>query len=342
MDTINIVLELNQELNSRELEEVEDFIERTGYADVLRINNRANSLNIRLSYPRYFSRTNAYLISSIDECFEVQENFIRTLLKNELTRYSTVRLVRVDIPFTYIMRDSEEFYMYKNIFKIFAEVYKLQNVNCDPKEINDILKGRTETLIYADRTDHKNYYQKIMIYNPYKKFRDKYSRTEFEKICREFPNLSKRIRIEYSIRVSSQRTLGRKMSLEDFGNFNIYGTFLSKAVDYILDNLLNKELIDQVLDDKTFELKEYYYQEIQYKKIDYEKFIYKYSDLILDYKVLRNVLNEIYIRKTREGAVTKTKKLIEIYEAKHGIIILDSYNIIDEIRNLFYTDPFYK
>ena len=83
----------------------------------------------------------------------------------------------------FLMDKGEEFFMYKNIFKIFAEVYKCENLASDPKKIMSMLTEKDETLIYADRPDIKNYNQKIMIYNQYKKFRDKpNNRASFQNI----------------------------------------------------------------------------------------------------------------------------------------------------------------
>lgn len=335
MDTINIILTLEEELSGREIDEVERLIKNTGYCDIIRTYNNTGSLDIRLSYPRYFSKTNAFLIRTADECFEVQEDFVKILKRNPLTRNSTIRLVRADVPFTFFMNKNEKFHMFKNIFRIFAEVYTYQNLTANPKKILDMLNEKEETLIYSDRADIKNYYQKIMIYNQWKKFRDKYNPKEFKKICEEFPDLSRRIRIEYSIRVSKNRRLSKEMDLEQFECFNIYNEFVPKAIEYILENILNEEIIEQVLDDKMYELKEYFYNEKRNKRIDYKEFIYMYSDLIVDYCVIRKVLNHIENEKTREGGVTRVRCLIREFESKNEIIIMESYNIILDMIEFF-------
>lgn len=265
----------------------------------------------------------------------MQEDFVKILKRNPLTRNSTIRLVRADVPFTFFMNKNEEFHMFKNIFRIFAEVYTYQNPRANPKKILDMLNEKEETLIYSDRADIKNYYQKIMIYNQWKKFRDKYNPKEFKKICEEFPDLPRRIRIEYSIRVQKNRRLSKEMDLEQFECFNIYNEFVPKAIEYILENILNEEIIEQVLDDKMYELKEYFYNKKRNKRIDYKEFIYMYSDLIVDYCVIRKVLNHIENEKTREGGVTRVRRLIREFESKNEIIIMESYNIILDMIEFF-------
>lgn len=338
MDTINIILNLNEELKSREIEEVEEYIEKTGYCDVLR-SYGTRELNIRLSYPRYFSKTNAFLIKSADECFEVQEDFVRVLQSNPLTRNSTIRIVRADVPFTFIMDKGEEFYMYKNIFKILAEVYSYEYPNSDPKRIMSMLKEREETLIYSDNQDSRNYYQRVMIYDQWKKFRDKYSKNDFEQLCREFPNLIRRIRIEYSVRVSKNRSLGREMSLNKFEEFNIFNTYVPKAIDYVLDNLLNEKHIDDILNDKTDEVEKMFFEEKKRGKIYYENFIYKNLDLIVDYSIIRQILNQIENIKTREGAIRVVRQILRRYEEKSGLIIMKTYHKIEKMIDFFYSNP---
>lgn len=340
MDTINIIVDLRKELSNREIRDVEDFIEGLGYCDVIKTIG-TNELDIRFSYPRYFSQTNAFLIKSADECFEVQEDFVKILQKNPLTREAVIRIVRADVPFTFLMDKGEEFFMYKNIFKIFAEVYKCENLASDPKKIMSMLTEKDETLIYADRPDIKNYNQKIMIYNQYKKFRDKpNNRESFQNICNEFPDLPRRIRIEYSTRVPKNRKLGKIMSLEEFKNFEVFDIFVPKAIEYILNNLLNEEHIDNILRDKMYEIDERLYQERNNRKIDYERFIYQNINLIVDYSVIRRVLNQIENIKTREGAVSTVRRLILKYEYENNTIIMDTYDKIKKIIEFFYSNPF--
>lgn len=340
MDTINIILDLRKELSNREIREVEKFIERIGYCDVIRPFG-TNELDIRFSYPRYFSQTNAFLIKNSDQCFEVQQDFARILQKNPLTREATIRIVRVDVPFTFLMDDEETFYMYKNVFKILAEVYKCENFNSDPKKIMSMLTEKDETLIYADRQDSKNYYQKVMIYDQYKKFKDKSNnKKSFQSICNEFPDLPRRMRIEYSTRVPKNRELGKPMSLEEFETFRVFDIFVPKAIEYILNNLLNEEQIDNILRNKIYELDDRLYHERNSRKIDYERFIYQNIDLIVDYSIIRKALNQIENIKTREGAVRSVRRLIWEYEYENHIIIMETCDKIKKMIDFFYSDPF--
>ena len=133
------------------------------YIDVLESNEKC--MIIKISYPRFFKGNNAFLITKVSECLEVQEYFIQQLKSyGYINFFPNINLIRVDIPFTYYMKEEEDFCHYQNIFKIFAYIYKKNESNASPKAIQDILSGKQETLYYADTKVIANYNSRIIIY----------------------------------------------------------------------------------------------------------------------------------------------------------------------------------
>ncbi|WP_260442207.1 hypothetical protein [Fusobacterium hwasookii] len=198
MDTISIKLEYSDKykIYLNELESIKrnlnSFKSEYGYTyvDVLEYNEKC--MIIKISYPRFFKGNNAFLITKVSECLEVQEYFIQQLKSyGYINFFPNINLIRVDIPFTYYMKEEEDFCHYQNIFKIFAYIYKKNESNASPKAIQDILSGKQETLYYADTKVIANYNSRIMIYNQDLNISDKYKDT-YQNIIKEFPDLKKR------------------------------------------------------------------------------------------------------------------------------------------------------
>ena len=102
MDTIEISLILNgidifklQLLRSK----IANLTSPSGhtFVDVLEF-SRAGNLILKISYPRYFTGTNVYLIRSKKECFKVQKYFCKKILEDkEWEKYIVgIKLLRVD------------------------------------------------------------------------------------------------------------------------------------------------------------------------------------------------------------------------------------------------------
>ena len=85
MDTISIKLEYSDKykIYLNELESIKrnlnSFKSEYGYTyiDVLESNEKC--MIIKISYPRFFKGNNAFLITKVSECLEVQEYFIQQL-----------------------------------------------------------------------------------------------------------------------------------------------------------------------------------------------------------------------------------------------------------------------
>jgi hypothetical protein len=106
---------------------------------------------------------------------------------------------------------------------------------------------------------------------------------------------------------------------------------------YLLKNMFDMELIDEIYEELTNELE----QDLEdsrnpfnnKKKINYEVFIYKGIDDIYDYETLRRAVKmQISNVKTRENAITSIRKILSEYEEENEIIIKDTYKAILAIR----------
>ncbi len=112
MDTIEISLRIIKELSIMLIErlrrDINSLVSPYGYTfcDVLEVSSTGN-LIIKISYPRYFFGNNAYLITKRSECFEVQKYFVDNIMEDPYWKdiIGEINLLRVDIPFTYQMRD---------------------------------------------------------------------------------------------------------------------------------------------------------------------------------------------------------------------------------------------
>lgn len=332
MDTINIILDFEKELTNNEIREIERIIKRSGYCEIVRMFGR-NEFDIEFSYPKYFSESNAFLIDSSEKCFEVQDDFAKLLKSSLLTSNLKIRMVGVAVPFVYLMDSKEDIYTYKNVFKILEEVYRKNNLVFGSER--DTLKRRYDKVIFSDRSYDREYYQQVTISSHFKNLKYEFNQRKFENICEEFPDLKKRIIFEYMLNISKDREIGKVMSLDEFRDFNMFEVFTKKAIDYILENLLDEEKIQMVINEKTNELTDKLADEIARRKLDYERFFYKYIDLILDYQIVRKALNQIKNLKTREGAVTSIRRLIFTNEKIENIIIFNTYEKIQSMIEFF-------
>lgn len=73
-------------------------------------------------------------------------------------------------------------------------------------------------------------------------------------------------------------------------------------------------------------------EERVHKNFNYKIFILQNLQNIYDYEILKRALKiSIENIKTRENAVTTVRKILNNYEAKEKIIIMDTYKIIREM-----------
>ena len=339
MDTIAVKLELDyngkesEAVSQREMEYVRISINniksRYGYTycDVMEMYE--NIAIVKISYPRFFKGVNAYLISSSDECREVQEAFYNEL--NLICIVKKVKLLRVDIPFTYHMSEEEYFHNYKNIFKIFAIVYKNKNENACPKMISQILNEHPETLVYANTRVIGNYNCKIQVYNQYQNLEDKFEEEYFRKVIEEFPDLSKRIRLEVS-----KRTNRKTFTHEAFKNFDIYKEYYPQFKDYLLKNFLDMDLINAIYEELAQKMAEELIVARQSPTFKYEVFILNNLKELYDYQIIRRALSLVIDnKKTFEAAITTIRKILGEYENSNEVIVMDTYKHLREMYEQF-------
>ena len=337
MDTIQIKLIFNSGIGSLDIYEniknnLNNLKSPYGYTfcDVKELSKRGEVI-VKLSYPRFYAGINDFLITTRQECLIVQEYFANILAHMPyLNNIVAIDLMRVDIPFTYLMSYSESFWEYKNIFKVFAMVYNRINKNSSSKGIIDIESERFETLTYADTKCISAYNRKVLIYDQYKNMEVKTSEeSDFNTILEQYPDLSKRIRLEVS------KLIKRKpFTVEQFAKFDILGAYLESFKKEILENLMNRGMIEMIYNETAKILVDTLERERRRLGFNYEVFILRNLPKIYDYEVLRRALRiNIPNIKTREGAITTVRRILNEYQTKEGIIIIDTYKQLELIRN---------
>ncbi|MDU1911908.1 hypothetical protein [Fusobacterium sp.] len=338
MDTIEIVIGLQEGITLEEIGILQNSFNNLRstygytYCDVLQM-TKNGSLAVKISYPRFFKGINAYLISTRRECFEVQKHLIEYIMNDPYlkTLIKDINLTRVDIPFTYYMGEEESFHNHQNIFMIFAQVYQIKKPKSSTKGIIDIVSKEQETLTYADTKSISSYNSKLVIYDQYKNILSKTEDDMMKDITANYPDLRKRIRFEVSKRIRR-----KSLNLEEFKSFDIYLSYFEEYKGYILDNVLDIEIIEMLYKEASVRLAQILYSERALGNFNYEVFILKNLSKIYDYEILRRALNiEIENTSTRENAVTKVRKILNDYQESTGIIVLDTYKHIIEMRNNF-------
>lgn len=341
MDTIQISIKLNENRNRvseimySELQEAGIYIGNImsiygyRYCDCLEISSTGN-LIVKISYPRFFAGINAHLISSSDECMKVQYDFCSKIISHPLLCDAELKLNRVDIPFTFIMSENYSFNSYKKVYQVLNYIYKKKNEKANPKAFTDIEKFRAETLIYADALNISAYNSKITIYDQYKNIRTKTAEDQdFYNIDAKYEDLSKRMRIEVSKRINRN-----SFSIQEFSQFDIFKEYSWKYKEYILENLLDLNEVENFYNERSSELANRLlkYQE-ESNNFLYETFIYKEIENIHDYEIIRRAL-KIHLNniKTREKAITAVRKVLFNYQLNENIIMMETYATIKEIR----------
>lgn len=312
------------------------------FVDVLEF-SRAGNLILKISYPRYFTGTNVYLIRSREECFRVQNYFCKKILENkEWEKYIVgIKLLRVDIPFIFIM--DRGFYSYKNIFYIFAHVYNIKKTKAKSKGFLDLITDEFETIIYSSNgSSRKDCGNKLEIYNQYKNLKEKVKEEIFIRINKDYPDFKKRMRLEVSKRIN----LRVLFSIEDFKNLDILGKYFYDYKKYILDNVLDPSIIENLYNQWVEELTHKLNEEKYSKNFSYEIFILQNIRNLYDYEIIRRTLkNSISNKSTRENAITKVRKILREFEVKNGIMVLNIYSTLvkmyDSINECDLLDKFY-
>jgi len=347
MDTIQLELIFDERVNWTKREENNLMAELAGlrgkedrytYVDIL-TSKTYNKINIKLSYPRYFFGNNAYLVKTAEECKEVQRAFVNELRDRDSFRdLKSIKLTRLDIPFTFLMLDGKDFSNYSNVFKIMGEVFIKNYEKVRPKAICDLITSEKETIIFTDSPIPSAYNKKVIIYNQYLNLKGKFDNSsealtsrEFQRTIEAFPDLKKRMRIEFSKRIER-----KAFTLREFERKDLFTHYLRAAQDFIFDKLLDENFIEEVCEAQTDKLTKRL-DNID-TRINYENFILNEFKDIYSYEILRSALsNTIANDNTFKNAVTKVKKILKKEEKYDGIIILDVASEIKEIRKLIKT-----
>lgn len=335
MDTIQIKLELNHiGLTMEDFKRIETFINHIkspyGYTfcDMLDIRG-TRSIGIKISYPRFFYGSNVFLITTKEQCFEVQRWFSETIEKMMVLIGARIYLERVDIPFTYIMPPDCDFYSYNKLYGIMAMVHAEKRIKGSRKMYADILTQRPETLIYTDTKTPSSYNSKVMIYNQFLNVEAKVDSEEtLNMFLGKYPDLQYRMRIEVSKKIRRN-----PFSIVDFGNFDMSGSYLSQLKETALENLLDFQIIDNIYQNEAIQLANILNIERQRSGFNYEVFILQNISKIYDYEILRRALGlAVDNTKTRESAVTAVRRHLNNYSQMNNIIVMDVYARLRDIR----------
>lgn len=308
------------------------------YCDLLKgrgivYGEKETKIMVKLSFPRFYFENNAYLITTYVECRKVQKHFVEQLQKNKLLKkVKAIKITRVDIPFTYLMREDKEFYDYSNVFKILESAFTKEYPRIEGKSLVDTKKKREQTVTFTDSPSLAAYNTKIMIYNQKLNLDSKLKGDiDIKKTLERFPDLPRRMRIEMSKRINR-----KEMSLEDFKKFQLFKEYLNKYKQELKKLLFDEKLLDTVYEEETEKLAEILDEEKEYREdsFRYKNFICDYREDIYDYRILRGALKSVIAkRKTRESAITEIRKELNIQEEKKGFIVIGIRDIVEDIAD---------
>lgn len=323
---LNLVQELRNDINS--LKSPYGFT----FCNVLEF-SRTGNIIVKISYPRYFSGSNAFLIDRKSQCFEVQRYFAENIMENEFWRQNIgkLNLLRVDIPFTYYMNTTEEFTSYENIYHIMAIVYNELKAKARPKAFIDMIDNSVETVIYSDNGKaDKSSNNKLMVYNQYLNLSNKLDEEVFEEALDTYKDLPYRIRMEVSKRIR----LKCSFNSQEFSNEDILGHYFEDYKNYILNYALNIEKINELYDVWANNLAQLLNENRVLKNFNYEVFILQNLSSIYDYEILRRALMmSIENQNTRENAVTRVRKILSEIQNERNIIVIDTNAMLEKMIN---------
>ena len=338
MDTIEISLAINDNLEMIFINFLEQKINNLKspngftFCDVLNYSTKGN-LIIKISYPRYFCGNNAFLITKRSQCFEVQKYFAKHIMEDGYFKevIGELKILRVDIPFTYYMNNTEEFTSYENIYRIMGIVYNELKAGARPKAFIDMIDNSMETVIYSDNgKSDKSSNNKLMLYNQYINLSNKLDEEVFEEALDTYKDLPYRIRMEVSKRIR----LRRSFNSQGFANLDILGHYFEDYKNYILNYALNIKKIDELYNIWSTNLAKMLSEKRALGNFNYEVFILQNFDSIYDYEILRRALKiNIENQSTRENAVTKVRRILNGIQNERNIIVMDTYAILIKMIN---------
>lgn len=316
------------------------------YCDKIIYSPKRNYITLRLSYPRVFDRTNAYLIKTSEECQKVHQKLINDILtfnnsieieeakilREWFIKYVAISITRVEIPFTYYIPFTETFNSYSNVYNLMIEVFEAKT-KVKVKDIGITINGERETYIFPDKTNVRDCYKKITLYNQAKKFQDLYSNKPevYNDIINKYPYLKYRMRIEVSIKVGL-----KGKSLEDFAQFKIYEEYVAQFARYALENLFDESILSDVYDNKSEELAKLLEKSREMKNLNYRGFILANKDKIYDYTILRNaIFRTTKNSNTKYSASHDVKEILKELERETGVIYIGTKTRMKRVADLF-------
>lgn len=270
-------------------------------------------IEIILSFPRFYSRTNAYLLTKSKECKQVIREFITSFFKekyihndynNWIKDKIRIKLIRVDVPITYLMNKDKCFNDYRNVFCLLENIYKKDSKRMGKR--NDV-----ETIILFDGKTKDSSNSKITIYNQHRKFENICS-TSINKLEKEFRDLKYRIRIELSKRIRRAN-----FTVKEFKYFDFYENYIYKYAQDISEVLFDEDKIEDIWQ-KQIKLLVGRYSKSSAKL---ETFLWENLDDIWDYKIITKVLDRViendntYYKKCSQAKefLKKEKRKLELF-----------------------------
>lgn len=343
MDTmqLDLIFEDGCDFTKKEEERIRKTLDRLespsgySYCDVLRsgvvYGKKETKIIVKLSFPRFYFENNAYLISTYSECRKVQRHFVEQLQKNKfLKKVKAIKITRVDIPFTYLMKEDKEFHNYSNVFKILASAFTKRYSRVEGKSVVDTKKKKEQTVTFTDAPVASAYNTKIMIYNQKLNLDSKLKEEiDLRKTLEKFPDLPRRMRIEMSKRINR-----KEMSLKDFQKFELFEEYSNKYKKELKNLLFDEELLDDVYEEEIEKLADILEEEreVQKKRFTYKNFLSEYVEDIYDYKILRDAVKSVISnKKTRESAITEIRKELKSSEERKGLIVIGVRDIVEDI-----------
>lgn len=276
------------------------------YGPNIKLSEQNDETYLKISYPRYYASSNAYLITSNKECLDFQREFIDTItrkVKEELQdKYLieeikrclekvTLKLIRVDTPFTYRIPEEREeertFSDYNPILNLMFNAYEEKNKG-NIKIYSDF-DGSTkfdiddfQSYIWSDTENIHAFNQKLQVYNQDARIRECYSLENYKKIRKEHPDLPTRIRMEYIKRINR-----KEFTLEQFANFDLVREYTLKFYTIILKEFFDEKIIQKLKEKNINELSEMLKEARKKTNFNIRNFIYENRSLIKDYETLR-------------------------------------------------------
>ena len=344
MDTIQVSIILNEEkikgLNPFDLQrvrkDINGIISSYGhrYCDCLEISKNTNFI-VKISYPRFFAGTNAFLISNKTQCAQVQWDFSLNLNNHPILFDAKIKLDRVDIPFTFMMGLNYDFNSYRKVYQVLDYVYRKKNLNSNSMAYTNVAEYEPATIIYSDHPQRAKYNKRVMFYDQYSNLESKTEdREKFNDTVLEYDGLSRRMRIEMASRIRRVA-----ISIQEFPDYPIFSTYLPQFKEHILYSLFDLNEVNNFYNEKSVELanKILRYRE-ETTNFLYETFIYREIKHIYDYEVIRRALKICIDNiKTREKAITVIRRVLFNYQLNENVIVMDTYNTIVEMKEVIET-----